>query len=324
MKSTRDLPDASFEHSTITIADLVALISGIGVVLVLPTKQSYWPLPSDFLGPWPLWLPWFFCLRQALGAFCVALVPVVIWRRACYGGLARHAEFLLLGVAMPFLVESLETALIRLKYCLQTGQNPPGFGLQGMPIALVHEWQSSYHRVWEQGLLLTGAVGFVAFIAGRNKLSGWLLTVMLVLAWLGTYEGGLELLRAWIFPMIARVSGRPIGGVAGVWISSLVYDLPRFTLYSIPAISAFRDVRREATVRPTWLEWTGLGLASCLFLVAEPTELVRNYSFTRGQGTWAMESLARTATLLASVVLGLVLNRHAEGRWSRMATQLET
>ena len=51
------------EHRSVTLGDLAALIAGIAVVLVLPTRQSYWPLPSDFLGSLPRWLPWFFCLR---------------------------------------------------------------------------------------------------------------------------------------------------------------------------------------------------------------------------------------------------------------------
>ena len=75
------LPETTARHRSVTLGALAALVAGIAVVLVLPTRQSYWPLPSDFLGPWPRWLPWFFCLRQALGAACLALVPVVLRRR---------------------------------------------------------------------------------------------------------------------------------------------------------------------------------------------------------------------------------------------------
>src|SRR5271170_1614168 len=116
------------EHRSPTIGDLAALVAGVAVVLMLPTRQSYWPHPTDFLGPWPRWLPWCFCLRQILGAACVALVPVILRRRACYGGLAPPAEFLVLCAAMPFLADSIETALIRTSYRLRTGISLTGFG----------------------------------------------------------------------------------------------------------------------------------------------------------------------------------------------------
>jgi hypothetical protein len=115
----RPLRDRS-EHRPVTLGDLAALVAGIAVVLALPSRQSYWPLPTDFLGPWPWWLPWFFCLRQILGAACIALVPVVLRRRACYGELARPAEFLALCAALPYLADAVETGLIRLSYRLHS------------------------------------------------------------------------------------------------------------------------------------------------------------------------------------------------------------
>ena len=74
------------EHRSMTLGDLAVLVAGVAVVLVLPSRQSYLPYPSDFLGPWPRWFPWCFCLRQALGAACIVVVPVVLWRRAATAG----------------------------------------------------------------------------------------------------------------------------------------------------------------------------------------------------------------------------------------------
>jgi hypothetical protein len=78
MDTTRGgLPRDQSEPNSLTIGDLGVQIAGIALVLALPKTQSYWPLPSDFLGPWPRWLPWLFSLHQALGMACVALAPVI-------------------------------------------------------------------------------------------------------------------------------------------------------------------------------------------------------------------------------------------------------
>jgi hypothetical protein len=319
-----DPPPGRWEHKSVTIGDLAALVVGIAMVLVLPATQSYWPLPSDFLGPWPRWLPWLFCLRQALGAACVALVPVVLWRRACYGGLARHAEFLALCAAMPFLAASIETALIRLSFRLKSGQSPPGFGLDGMPVSLVKEWEANSHWVWEQAVLLTGVVALALFFLGRRNSPGWLLSALLILAWLGAYDAGPQLVGRWFFPVIARVNGRPVGETAGVLLSSLIYLLPRSVLYSVPAIAAVYVIRRGGWERLGWLDWTSLGLAAALFLITEPTEMIRYYSVTRGTGTWATETSMRAVTLLAALVLGTFLNHIGRALWSRIADPART
>jgi hypothetical protein len=272
-------PRDQSEHRSVTLGDLAALVAGVAAVLMLPTRQSYWPHPTDFLGPWPRWLPWCFCLRQIVGAACLALVPVVLRRRACYGGLARPAEFLALCAAMPFLADSIETSLIRLSYRVRSGISLPGFGLDGISTAFTVEWWQSSHWVWEQTLLIVGAVALAGFLLGRGKLPGWLLTVFLILAWLGAYEAGPVLATRWVVRFIRRVNGQYIGETAELLIWA-VGRLPKFALYTVPAIAAVRDVRRNERARPTWLEWTALGLATALFLIAEPTELVRTYSFT--------------------------------------------
>jgi hypothetical protein len=144
---------------------------------------------------------------------------------------------------------------------------------------------------------------------GRRRLPGWLLTAFLLLAWLGAYEVGPELVRPWAARGIVQVTSRPIGEAVSLLTWSTLALLPRFVLYSVPAIAAVRDLRRDGRAQPTWLEWTAVGLAAALFLIAEPTELVRNASMLRSTGSWVPETLVRVTTLLAAVILGLFLCR---------------
>jgi hypothetical protein len=297
------------EHSWLTLGDLAALVAGIAAVLVLPTRQSYWPYPTDFLGPWPRWLPWCFCLRQALGAACAALVPVILTRRARYGGLARPAEFLAICAALPFLSDSIETALIRWSYFRATGQTLGGRGLDGIAVAFTQEWSDESHWVWEHSLLLGGSVALGLFLLARRRLPGWLLTMLLAVAWLAAYEALTELARWWVAHVIPDARWQQMGETGALLVMAPVYHLPRFILYSVPAVAAIRDARRAGRVPPTWLERIGLGLAGALFLVAELTELIREYSVFSNWWPWVFESLVRAATMIIAIMLAFGIIR---------------
>ena len=83
--------------------------------------------------------------------------------------------------------------------------------------------------------------------------------------------------------------------------------LIRFS-YAVPAITALRDIRRPGPGRPSWLEWASLGLAATLFLIAEPTELIRDYSVAGPTESRAANALVREGALLAAIILGVCVN----------------
>src|SRR4051794_34020455 len=107
-----------------------------------------------------------------------------------------------------------------------------------MPSDFTDKWWKSYNWVWEQSLLLGGAVALVAFVVGRRKLPGWLLTALLILAWLGAYERATKLVARGAELLITRVNGGPVGWTVRLASWALFYSLPRFILYSVPAIVA--------------------------------------------------------------------------------------
>jgi hypothetical protein len=89
-------------------------------------------------------------------------------------------------------------------------------------------------------------------------------------------------------------------------MGAVVFLLPRFVLYSVPGVAAFR-VGHAGRTCLNWLERTGLALVAALFLVAEPTELIRNYSVGGVGEPRVMEILVREATMLVAIALGFFL-----------------
>jgi hypothetical protein len=102
-------PDRS-RRPAIALADVLALVAGIALVLALP-----WRHRPEFLrgvGGWsslpsyPLRLS---LVGEALGKLCLALLPVALARCARERRMALPAEFLLACVGLPWLVEGIES-----------------------------------------------------------------------------------------------------------------------------------------------------------------------------------------------------------------------
>jgi hypothetical protein len=78
------------EPISITLADLLALVVGSALAVSLP--QLHWPSDRIAIGnvPVPGWFAWLFVIAEAAMKVCLALIPVILGRRARYGGL--HAD----------------------------------------------------------------------------------------------------------------------------------------------------------------------------------------------------------------------------------------
>jgi hypothetical protein len=298
------LSQPTLEHRAITLSDLAALVAGVAFVMVLPRSQSYWPYRVDFLGPWPKWLPWCFCLRQTLGAVCMVLAPVILRRRMAYGGFARPAERLALFTAMPFFADAIETGLKRLHYRMRFGHSLAGYSLDGMPTSISMEWWDRVRWIWELAILISSGLALAVFLLGRRRLPGWLLTAIVPIAWLGAYRSAPPLVFGVLLWVIEHVFGSPINGQVIEVLWAAVGYVPRFTLYLVPAIVALLSLRPFELAPPTWLEWTSLAIPIALFATSEPTELIRLYSTMPNLRFWLIEAGLREGAILAAVAMG--------------------
>jgi hypothetical protein len=289
-----------------TLGDLVAVVAGVAIVLTIPWK--FFPHPTDFFGPWPRWLPRLWLIQQVLEIAGLAMLPVVLARRARLGGLARPAEILLVCCGLPALVWGIETTMLRSWVRVRTGLTVPGPGMSGMPVALYSQWSEGPHWTWEWGLLLTAAAASAALLAGRRRIPGWVGAALLFLAWAGLYEAGPVLLERSLVRLIVWVTSRPVGELAGTLLSSLTLRLPRFLLYALPALAALREVRQDGLSRQTWLCRTGLVLPVLLFLVAETAVHARDYYYAYSPGDpWLRDLALRGLTMAAAAALALLI-----------------
>ena len=91
---------------------------------------------------------------------------------------------------MPFLADSIETALIRLSYRLRTGISLPGFGLDGISTAFTAECGRAHTGSGNKLPRDQRCRWLAGFFLADGSVPGWILTALLIIAWLGAYEAG--------------------------------------------------------------------------------------------------------------------------------------
>ena len=75
-----------------TIADAMVLVFGVALALSLPWSNGWVQEPQPVMEPrWRI-VSWFF--EEAIETASLALIPLMLYRRARFGGLCRPGELL--------------------------------------------------------------------------------------------------------------------------------------------------------------------------------------------------------------------------------------
>ncbi len=305
---------ADREPRAITLSDLIALVVGVAVVLRIP--WVFWPDPRDRIGSSASWIPYVWLAGQVLELSCLALLPVIILRRARFGGLIRPAEFLTVCCGFPALTWGAEILLISTFVRYNNGVNLRGPGLIGIPRRAYWQWQNGYHWTWEYGLVIAAFSASAALLIGRRRLPGSLRSALLMMVWLGIYETAPWLLRQSALYVVTRFFTNGIlSGVNGLIIASLTRNLPRFVLFSIPFLVTVDALQIHKRSR-NWVESIGLIFAVLIFLGAEAMFLIRNSSDYSPLSMWLRETiLIHLLAMLASISIGLLIARRIGPAW---------
>ena len=85
------------EPRSITIADAMVLVIGVAVALALPWFNGWVQMPQPVMEPrWRI-ISWF--VEELVGKVSLALIPLMLYRRARFGGVCRAGELLLVVCA---------------------------------------------------------------------------------------------------------------------------------------------------------------------------------------------------------------------------------
>ncbi len=302
------------EPKAITLSDLIALVAGVAIVLRIP--WVFWPDPRDRIASSASWVPYVWLGEQILELSCLALLPVILLRRARFGGLIRPAEFLTVCCGLPALTWGAELLLMSTFVRSPDGVDPRGPGLIGLQRRAYWQWQNGYHWTWEYGLLIAAFTAITALLLGRRRLPGSLRSALLMTVWLGIYETAPWLLRrSVLFVVTPYFTGGSLSGMNGLIIGLLTRSLPRFILFSIPFLVTLEALQNHKRSR-NWVESTGLIFAVLIFLVAETIFLVRTSSEVSPLRLWLKETfLIHMLAMLASILLGLLIARRIGPAW---------
>lgn len=288
-----------------TPADLLALIAGVALAAALPWSSGR---------PEPAWFMALAYAQEGLPKGCMALIPVVITRRARFGGPIRPGEFLAFWIGFSQLVFELSLLPILglVSPILDRGR------LQG------YQLRPEAYRAFELGQLGLGVLAALTLLARRRRLHPAVAGALVLVAWVDIGGPLRSLLRGLLDPILGSIDRASLAAHA----FSLLWHLPLSVVFYLPAIVAIADLFRRGGRGLTWVEWAGLGLvvpwwfamrafrATILFQNTLPP---RSLAAILVFDAWEILVSAALATLLVRRVgrpLGCWLGLGPDGPWA--------
>jgi hypothetical protein len=277
-----------------TLADLSALILGSALAVYLPQMHFPHDRITIYNFPMPEWVAWLFVIQEVLMKVGLALIPVILVRRARYGGLPTATDWLPILVALPLLHEVIRRLdwmrrlarwyLVDFQQSLgNTVAFPPGrhfprrggitigdvtyVGYDGFPAGFR---PGDEYRLW--GWLATALLTLiiVALACGWKKLPGPAKTTLLALAAL-TWLAGVQHL---VTPRLVRASQAMFEQISlpysiSVQLALAVANTPQGLLFGVPIVAMLTELRKGRTDKWIWTGWIGSSAAVMALLTLQ-------------------------------------------------------
>jgi hypothetical protein len=266
------------EPISITLADLLALVVGAALAVSLP--QLHWPSDRITISnvSMPSWVAWLFVIAEAAMKVGLALVPVILARRARYGGLPKPADWLTILVALILLHEVVQRwewqnrlarwclvdLRIRLGYLPHAAYDQSIGGMQGdRPMyvyagAPVDFTPGDEYLLWGWlAALLSLPLSLVLFFRWKTLPGGAKTALLLTVAFTGPVAlnslGSPGLIRG--FEIIAARA--KFSSETAVQLALCVARAPEALLLCVPVVAILVELRRRETTRWVWTKLIG-------------------------------------------------------------------
>jgi hypothetical protein len=321
----------------LTLADLCALVLGCALALFLP--QMHFPTDRVAVAgfPMPNWVVWLFVIAKFAMRAGLALTPVIVARRARYGGVPRPADWLAVAVGLTLLLEFAHRTQwmkrLALWYLVEV-RSSLGWTVSfqpRVPGAIVqHDQPLDYddfpadftpgdeHALcgWFTGLLFLTISA--ALVVGWKRSPGWAKTVLISAAAF-TFATSTSCIQPGVYGKSLTIA-EPIGPFSCVTreiigqIAVALATLPLGLLYGIPVVAVLTQLRRVSI--KSWI-WTGcLGTITAFIAFVSDFVIYSYVDLVNGSDPVALPRLVARALRLVVIALTCwVIVTHL--RWTR-------
>ncbi len=245
-------------RSAATLSDLFVLVLGVALALSLRWDSTWRSTPHPSLPGMPVWKWDGEFVEEAIEKTCLALIPLMLWRRVRLGGVCRPAELLLVACGTYPLVDDINWALWH--------SDPSRLGVDfSGDLGALFWW--CHTAAWIICLAATSAL-----ILRRRSLGDRTCSVLLTLIVATSFAWLLAPLENLDTYLAAHYTLGPAGETAlGVATRTAAFLIP-----GVLGAAAVRDTFRRPQSM-TVLGWAGLLLAACDLIVALPVNLWGRY-----------------------------------------------
>ena len=165
------------EPPGITTADLIALVIGSAPALAMPWQSSPTALVRFAGGTMPSSFSYLLTLDEVIRKACLALVPVLLTRRARFATRGRAVESLVAFCAITQVVKVLD-GLPWIADSFHHEPHPSRPNVMNWVPGLPYWW-------WKWGALTTGVMAVAMLFGRRSTRPAWVVSVLIPLAALG-------------------------------------------------------------------------------------------------------------------------------------------
>lgn len=278
-------PRDQHETTSLTLADLSMLVVGFALAFSLPRLYHLADRITIGNSPMPGGVVYLFVIREAAMKGGLVLAPVILARRARFGGLPRPADWMAILIVLPLLDEVIQRSdwmkrfarwyLVDFQPSLGypvpslLHESHPGagiffgdvgyFGYEGFPIGFTPGDEA---RLWGWFATILLVMISTALGLGWKSIPGWAKTGLLWLAALTWLVGMTSLLSSGLFRAsraLARWSGVPTG--VALQIALGLGRLPEGLLFGVPIVVTISNVRRGSSRTWAWTCWFSTTIA---------------------------------------------------------------